>query len=48
MNEVIETLIDGLVGYYGRGTPLTWDDACAIEGARTAAMRQAGYGNSFF
>jgi GNAT superfamily N-acetyltransferase len=32
----------GVIGFYGRSTPLTWEDAQKIEGARVNALRARG------
>ena len=44
IQDVIDTVLNGMIGYYGRATPLTWADTCAIEGARKAALARRGFG----
>ena len=35
--------VAGIIGYYGRGTPIRMEDCNAIEAARAVAMQQRGY-----
>jgi hypothetical protein len=43
LRGIIDIAIEGIIGYYARGTPLTKADCDAIETARAEAIRVRGY-----
>lgn len=46
MQQMMSLAIDGVIGYYGRATPLRWRDCQQIERARAHAVRQRGFSPS--
>jgi hypothetical protein len=42
IQKSIDTITEGVVGFTGRGTVVTWEDCEAIEGARRVAMDNHG------
>ena len=42
MSGMMDLAVGGIVGYYGRATPLTWQDCSRIEQARAYAVRVRG------
>ena len=43
LNEIINVIVGGIVGYKARATPLTWADCDAIESARLQALRERDF-----
>ena len=43
MCEVMGVAVQGILGFYGRTTPMTWADCEAIEAARAGALRARGF-----
>ena len=41
--KAIELAMAGIIGYYGRSTVITWEDAVQIENARGEALRAKGF-----
>ena len=41
--KAIELALAGIIGYYGRSTVITWEDAVQIENARGEALRAKGF-----
>ena len=46
MSKCMSIAVAGVIGYYGRSTPLSMADCKAIEGARAVAMQQRGFSPS--
>jgi len=42
LQQSIDTIVEGVVGFAGRGTVITWEDCEAMEGARRKALAQHG------
>ena len=43
MDQMVSLAIGGVIGYYGRATPLRWSDCQKIERARAYAMHVRGF-----
>ena len=43
MCEVMGVAVQGILGFFGRTTPMTWADCEAIEAARAGALRARGF-----
>ena len=43
MCEVMGVAVHGILGFFGRTTPMTWADCEAIEAARAGALRARGF-----
>ena len=43
MDQRMSLAIGGIIGYYGRATPIRWNDCQRIERARAYAMRVSGF-----
>ena len=43
MDQMMSLAVGGIIGYYGRATPIRWSDCQRIERARAYAMRVRGF-----
>ena len=43
MSRCMDLAVSGVIGYYGRSTPITWEDCEQIETVRARVVRQRGF-----
>jgi ribonuclease HI len=46
LNETIDIAIAGIIGYYGRATPMRWEDMEKVEQERRKVLKNRGYARS--